>query len=81
MMSGRNACPRMGSAQYPLHKNMQTFVRISMPCIRSIRHSGAWIMTRRAFEWINCAYPELSMVMFIREDQGSCGDHADSIEL
>ena len=53
--------------QYPLHKNMQTFVKDLNAMYKE--HPAFWSMDYdpEGFEWINCAYPELSMVMFIRK--------------
>ena len=53
--------------QYPLHKNMQAFVKDLNAMYKE--HPAFWSMDYdpEGFEWINCAYPELSMVMFIRK--------------
>ena len=53
--------------QYPVHKNMQAFMKDLNELYRS--HPALWKLDYEpeGFEWINCAYPELSMVMFMRK--------------
>ena len=55
--------------EYPVHKNMQSFMRDLNELYRS--HPALWKLDYEpeGFEWINCAYPELSMVMFMRKTE------------
>ena len=53
--------------QYPVHKNMQDYMKELNKIYKE--HPALWKYDydTEGFEWINCAYPELSMVMFMRK--------------
>ena len=53
--------------QYPLHKGMQDYVRALNQLY--LAHPALWQEDYEpdGFTWVNCAYPELSMVMFLRK--------------
>ncbi len=55
--------------EYPLHKNMQTFMRDLNTLYRS--HPALWKLDYEpeGFEWINCSYNELSLAMFLRKSE------------
>ena len=52
--------------QYPLHKNMQTFMKDLNNIYK--KYPALWAKDYEAdgFEWINCSYHEQSLVMFCR---------------
>ena len=55
--------------QYPVHKNMQTYMHDLNRLYHE--HPALWKLDYDpdGFEWINCAYPEFSMVMFMRKTE------------
>ena len=55
--------------QYPLHKNMQNYVKALNHMYTS--HPALWEQDYDAagFEWINCSYTEESMIIFLRKTE------------
>lgn len=53
--------------EYPVHKDTQSFVRDLNEVYRS--HPALWKLDYYpdGFEWINCSYRDLSLVMFVRK--------------
>ncbi len=61
-----NASLEWNLLEYPVHKNMQTYVKALNKLY--LEHPALYEMDfePKGFEWINCSYHEESMVMFIR---------------
>lgn len=65
-MSGTKCVPGMGSVKYPLHKNMQTYVRELNKLYQAHPALYEQDFDTEGFEWINCSYHEESMIIFLR---------------
>ena len=56
----------MDLLKYPLHKNMQTYVRELNKLYQAHPALYEQDFETEGFEWINCSYHEESMIMFVR---------------
>ena len=65
-----NASLEWGLLQYPLHKNMQNYVKALNKMY--MEHPALYEadFEPEGFEWINCSYQDESMVMFVRRSRG-----------
>ena len=61
-----NASLEWDLLKYPLHKNMQTYVRELNKLYQAHPALYEQDFDTEGFEWINCSYHEESMIMFLR---------------
>ena len=61
-----NASLEWDLLKYPLHKNMQTYVRELNKLYQAHPALYEQDFDTEGFEWINCSYHEESMIMFVR---------------
>ena len=61
-----NASLEWDLLKYPLHKNMQTYVRELNKLYQAHPALYEQDFETEGFEWINCSYHEESMIMFVR---------------
>lgn len=64
-----NASLEWDLLKYPLHKNMQTYVRELNKLYQTHPALYEQDFETEGFEWINCSYHEESMIMFVRRGQ------------
>ena len=67
-----NASLEWDLLKYPLHKNMQTYVRELNKLYQAHPALYEQDFDTEGFEWINCSYHEESMIMFVRRGKKKC---------